>query len=92
MALFSAIVLFAVIWFMVLFVILPMRVTTQGEAGTTVRGTLTSAPDKPQLKRKFLLTTLVALVLWGITAAIIYNGWISLADIDLFTRFGGPSG
>jgi len=91
MAFFSAFVLFAVIWFMVLFVILPMRVTTQGEAGTTVRGTLTSAPDKPQLKRKFLLTTLVSLVLWGITVAIILNGWISLTDIDLFTRFGGPS-
>lgn len=92
MAPLSAFVLFSVIWFMTLFIILPLRLTTQGEAGTTVKGTLESAPENPQLKRRFLLTTVVALVFWGIAVAIITSGWITLEDIDLFTRFGGPSG
>jgi predicted secreted protein len=91
MAPFSAVVLLAVIWFMTLFVILPLRLTTQGEAGTTVKGTLGSAPENPRLKRKFLLTTVVALVLWGITVGIILSGWITMDDIDLFRRFGGPT-
>jgi len=92
MAPFSALVLFAVFWFMTLFVILPLRLTTQGEAGTTVKGTLESAPENPRLLRRFLLTTVVALVLWAATVGIILSGWITMDDIDLFTRFGGPSG
>jgi len=92
MAIFSGFVLFAVIWFMTLFVVLPLRLTTQDEAGTTVRGTLGSAPENPRLKRRFLLTTLVSLVLWAIAVGIIVSGWISLEDIDLFTLIGGPSG
>ncbi len=92
MAPFSAFVLFAVFWFMTLFIILPLRLTTQGEAGTTVKGTLESAPENPQLKRRFLLTTVVALVLWGIAVAIITSGWITMDDVDLFRRFGGPTG
>jgi predicted secreted protein len=91
MAPFSAFVLFAVFWFMTLFVILPLRLTTQGEAGTTVKGTSGSAPENPRLKRKFLLTTVVALVLWGIAVAIIISGRITMEDFDLFRRFGGPT-
>ena len=91
MAPFSAFVLYAVFWFMTLFVILPLRLTTQGEAGTTVKGTLESAPENPRLKRRFLLTTVIALVLWGITVAIILSGRITMEDFDLFRRFGGPT-
>ena len=35
----SAIVLFAVIWFMVLFVVLPLRLKTQGDVGERLVGT-----------------------------------------------------
>ena len=40
MSIFSAIALLAVIWFMTLFVILPLNLTTQDEAGSRVRGTM----------------------------------------------------
>jgi predicted secreted protein len=46
----SALVLLAVVWFMVFFVVLPLRLTTQGEAGDVVPGTHKSAPADPQLK------------------------------------------
>ena len=88
MAITSALVLLAVIWFMVLFIVLPLRLTTQNEAGEVVPGTPASAPTNPQLKRKAKLVTLIALPLWVIISAIILTGTITVDDFDLYSRFG----
>ena len=86
----SAIVLFAVIWFMVFFVVLPLRLQTQGEAGEVVPGTHVSAPADPQLKRKAWLTTLWSLGLWVVIAGTILSGLITVRDIDWFNRMATP--
>lgn len=91
MSIASALVLLAVIWFLVLFVVLPLRLTTQGDAGEVVPGTPQSAPLDPQLKRKAVIVTAVTLPLWGIICAIIITGAITVDDFDLFSRFG-PGG
>ena len=70
----SAIVLFAVIWFMTFFVVLPLRLTTQGELGEIVPGTHAGAPAVLNMRRKFWITTLVAVVLWVIIAGVIVSG------------------
>ena len=88
MAITSALVLFAVIWFMVLFVVLPLNLTTQGEAQDVVPGTPKSAPMDPQLKRKARIVTLVTLPIWVVICAIIVTGAITVDDFDLFRRFG----
>ncbi len=87
----SAIVLFAVVWFMTFFVVLPLRLTTQGEAGEVVPGTHRSAPADPQLRRKVQLTTWWALGIWAVIAGVILSGWISVRDIDVFDRMGPPA-
>lgn len=86
----SAIVLFAVIWFMVLFIVLPLRLTTQGEAGEVVPGTHASAPADPQIKRRAQITTLVSLVIWAILAGILFSGVFSVRDVDWFKRMSTP--
>lgn len=86
----SAIVLFAVIWFMVLFIILPLRLQTQGEAGEVVPGTHASAPSDPQLKRKALITTLWSIGIWAVIAGTILSGVISVRDLDWFNRMATP--
>lgn len=91
MAITSAIVLFAVIWFMTFMVALPIRVQTQGDAGEIVPGTHAGAPEVHNLKKKALITTLVAIVIWAIVVTIILSGWISVRDLDWFDRMG-PSG
>jgi len=80
----SAIVLFAVIWFMVLFVVLPLRMQTQGDTGDIVPGTHASAPVDPQLKRKAKITTYWAVGLWVIIAGTILSGAITVRDLDWF--------
>ena len=86
---FSAIVLLAVIWFMTLFIVLPLRLKTQGDTGNIVSGTPASAPDEIQIKRKFLLTTAIAVPIWVVIVAVILSGIVTVEDFDLFTRFGG---
>ena len=86
MSVVSAIVLFAVIWFLVLFLVLPMRLETQGDRGEIVPGTQAGAPANLNMKRKALVTTLVAFVIWAIVTAIILSGWITVRDIDFLNR------
>lgn len=86
----SAIVLFAVVWFMVFFVVLPLRLTTQGEAGEVVPGTHKSAPENPQLRRKVRVTTVWAVLIWAVLAGVILSGWISVRDLDWFDRMATP--
>ena len=88
MAVSSALVLYAVIWFLCLFVMLPIRVRTQVESGKVVPGTPPSAPANPMLKTKLKWTTLIAAVIWLPVAAIIWSGIISIEDIDFFNRWG----
>jgi len=82
----SAIVLFAVIWFMVLFIVLPLRMRTQGESGHVVPGTPSSAPENPDLKRKVKIVTAVSAVLWLIFAGVILSGIFTVDDFDFFNR------
>ncbi|AXI55897.1 hypothetical protein SuNHUV7_21610 (plasmid) [Pseudoseohaeicola sp. NH-UV-7] len=84
----SAIVLYAVFWFLTFLVVLPIRVKTQGDLGNIVPGTHAGAPEVHNLKKKAWITTGVAFVLWVIVAGIILSGWISVRDLDWFGRMG----
>ncbi|MCL7406556.1 MAG: DUF1467 family protein [Marivivens sp.] len=86
----SAFVLFAVIWFMVFFIVLPLRLETQGEAGEVVKGTHASSPANFSFKRKAWITTMVAVPLWGVIAGVILSGLISVRDLDWFHRMSTP--
>lgn len=88
MAITSGIVLFMVIWSMVFFIVLPLRMVSQGDAGEIVPGTHASAPADAQIGRKAKITTYWALPLWCIITAVILSGVISVRDIDMFDRMG----
>lgn len=78
----SAIVLYAVIWFMVLFVTLPIRLKTQGDVGEIVPGTQAGAPVDPQLGKRFKIVTGVSAVLWVLIGGVIVFGGITVCDLD----------
>ena len=83
---FSGFVLYAVLWFMTLFVVLPLRLKTQGDVGQVLPGTHPSAPHMPQMKKRLLVTTLASAVVWAIVATVILSGWISISDLDFYRR------
>ena len=62
MSLVSLIAIYLVVWWIVLFAVLPWGMRTQEEEGEVVLGSTHSAPSRPMLLRKVLITTLVAAV------------------------------
>jgi predicted secreted protein len=87
----SAIVLFAVIWFLVLFVMLPIRLETQGDRGEIEPGTHAGAPANFDVKKKLRLVTVIAAAVWVVIAGIIISGVITVRDIDVFDRLDWKS-
>jgi predicted secreted protein len=72
---FTAVVLFVLVWWTILFAVLPFgtRPVADADAVTGWRG----APTKPMMGRKLIATTLISLVVWGAIMLLIYSGWIS---------------
>ncbi|MBL4915838.1 DUF1467 family protein [Szabonella alba] len=91
MSISAAIVLFAVTWFMVLFIVLPLRFRSQGDAGEVVPGTPAGAPAGFVVKRKAQITTLVAIVVWLVLYLVITSGKITVRDFDWMDRMPPPS-
>ena len=86
----SAIVLFAVIWFIAFLVILPLGLQTQAEAGEILPGTHESSPANLQMRSKVRLTTFWAIGLWIVIAGTILSGLITVRDLDYFNRMSTP--
>ena len=82
----NGIVLYAVLWFLALYMILPLFVKNQEEAGEVAPGTSPGAPDQPLMKKKLIWATVAATVLWVIAFAVIESGVISIDDISFLTR------
>ncbi len=81
----GAIVLFAVFWFLSLYMILPLFVRSQEEAGEVEPGTSAGAPDQPLMKKKLIWTTIAAIVMWIVAYIVIESGVITVADIGRWT-------
>jgi predicted secreted protein len=86
MSLVQALVVFAVMWFLTFFVVLPLRFVSQDDDGAVVPGTPRSAPAHDVVGRKARITTAIALVLTVILYVVINSGVIRLTDIDFFNR------
>ena len=84
----SAIVLFAVIWWLTLLIVVPVKMKTQQDVGRVTPGTQSGAPEVHHLKAKLWITTGIALVLFAIIGGTIISGVITVQDLDWFHRMG----
>ncbi len=83
----SSLVLLAVVWFLTLFILLPVGLRTQGDEGETLEGTHAGSPASSfSMKRKLRQVTLVAFPVWAMICAIIIWGGITVEDVDWFHR------
>jgi predicted secreted protein len=85
MAISTAIAIYFLIWWVVLFAVLPWGVRAQGEDGAP--GTDPGAPSLPRLKANLIWTTLIATAVWGICAVIYVSGWITLDSLGVLMGF-----
>jgi len=58
----SILAVYFVVWWIVLFAVLPWGMRTQQEEGEVVFGTEPSAPSNPRLVRKAIITSIVAAI------------------------------
>ena len=83
MSLSLSLALYFVIWFITLFAVLPIGVTTQEEAGDVVPGTPESAPASPRLWRVVIINTIVASIVFALVWAALTFKWIDLTRMSL---------
>ena len=76
MAATTAIAVYFLIWWVVLFAVLPWGVRAQGEGRPP--GTDPGAPVIARLGAKLIWTTVVATVMFGLCAAVYINRWVTL--------------
>ena len=65
----SIVAIYFVVWWVVLFAVLPWGVRTQDEDGEVVVGSASSAPTRPHLVAKAIATSIVA-------AAVVFLLWL----------------
>ena len=79
MAISTAIAIYFLIWWVVLFAVLPWGVRAQGEEGAA--GTDPGAPSVPHLKAKLLWTTVVATIIFAVCAYAYIHRLVTLDDL-----------
>ena len=72
------IAVFFLIWWVVLFAVLPWGVHSQHEGGAIPPGTDPGAPVRPKLGRKLMWTTLVAGVVFAAFYVVVVNRLVTL--------------
>jgi len=73
---FSGIVVYLLVWWIVLFAILPFGTRPDPE-GDPAAGGWRGAPERPLLARKLAATTLVAALIWLGIDLVVASDWIS---------------
>ena len=71
---FTGILVYAIVWWVVLFTVLPWGVKVPDDPEP---GHATSAPSNPMMVRKALITTVIAAVIWVAIYFVIDSGLIS---------------
>jgi len=79
MAITTAIAIYFLIWWVVLFAVLPWGVRAQG--GDRAPGTDPGAPLAPRLMAKLIWTTLIATAIFAICAVIYIDQLVTLDDL-----------
>jgi predicted secreted protein len=77
----TAVAVFFLIWWVVLFAVLPWGIRSQQEGGEVVPGTDPGAPAIPNLTRKLLWTTLVSAAIFAACYVVYVDRLITLEGL-----------
>ena len=80
----TSIAIYLVLWWVVLFAILPLGVTSHADAGIDPGdGGDPGAPINPNLKRKFITTSWVSAIVWGLFMGAMHFHLIPLPNVPI---------
>jgi predicted secreted protein len=82
----TALAIYFVLWWVVLFAVLPFGVRSQMESGEEIAGTDPGAPSVPRMAWKLLWTTVVSAVIFAIGMAAFKAGYL---NVERLTKLMG---
>jgi predicted secreted protein len=85
----TAIAVYSIIWWVVLFAVLPWGVRSQRETGNVASGTDPGAPAIPHLRAKLVWTTLIAAAVFGTGYALFRFRLVTFDDLNALFRAVG---
>ncbi|HET9902551.1 MAG TPA: DUF1467 family protein [Xanthobacteraceae bacterium] len=80
----TALAIYFILWWVVLFAVLPWGVRSQAESGEFFQGTDPGAPVVPHLWAKLAWTTVVTAIVFGAGVYVYRRGWVTLDALSLF--------
>jgi predicted secreted protein len=80
----TALAIFFLIWWVVLFAVLPWGIRSQHEEEDMVAGTDPGAPVSVRIGRKLLWTTLVALAIYAVCFFVYSRHWVTIDSLMTF--------
>jgi predicted secreted protein len=78
----TALAIYFVLWWIVLFVTLPFGVRSQHEDGESVAGTDPGAPVLPQMARKLIWTTVISALIFAVAMWAYYAGYFNIERLS----------
>ena len=79
----GSIILFLLIWWLLLFIVLPLNISDTAEK-IVEGGNDTGAPSNPQIFKKFLITTIISIIIWSIIYVFLKDQGLLLYILDIF--------
>ena len=79
----GSIIIFLLIWWLLLFIILPLNISDTAEK-IVEGGNDTGAPSNPQIFKKFLITTIISIIIWSIMYIFLKDQGLLLYILDIF--------
>jgi predicted secreted protein len=80
----TAFAIYFIVWWIVLFAVLPFGVRSQEEAGEIVPGSEPGAPAVPHLWAKLFWTTVMSAVVFGLGVLAFARGWLTLDMLSVW--------
>ncbi len=88
----SAIAIYFIIWWMVLFIALPFGVRNSHESGVVVdEGHEAGAPVNPKLLRKAVMTTVIATIVFVVFYYAKTHGLLTIENLPFFDTMPKPN-
>ncbi len=92
MTLASVIAIYFIIWWLVLFMVLPFGIRNAHEAGEVVEeGNEPGAPTNPHLVQKAIITTILATAVFAVFYLAVTQDWLSLDDLPFYNTMPSPT-
>jgi len=81
MSITGSVVVFIILWWLVLFIILPRNINSQYEKGNIIEGTDPGAPTNPNIVKKLVITTFITSLLFAIIFFLTYFNILNIREI-----------